>query len=69
MRSAKVDQESRKNFSNYWFSIADRRRQSFEEQGEGKFERELDFRRAPADNNGIGLVQLRRRIRSLDGAT
>lgn len=45
LRSAKVHQESWKNFSNYWSSIPDRRRQSFDEGvEEGKFGRELDFR-------------------------
>lgn len=73
-RSEKVDQESWKNFSNYWFSIADGRRQSLDGQGRGGVREGIGFsaRRSLADNNGIGLVQLRRRrrrIRRLNGAT
>lgn len=51
-RSEKVDQESWKNFSNYWFSIADGRRQSLERGGE--FGRELDFRRAALSQTTMG---------------
>lgn len=54
-RSEKVDQESWKNFSNYWFSIADGRRQSLDGQGAGgEFGRELDFRRAALSQTTMG---------------
>lgn len=71
LRSAKVHQESWKNFSNYWSSIPGTDVDSHSTRG---WRRESSggnwiFGRALSDNNGIGLVQLRGRIRSLNGAT